>query len=72
MIAPIWQLPPVDNHGSVKVEPAEILSRRVMQLGRLPITEVLVRWQGQGPDDGTWEKLQALSLQYPHLVGKVL
>lgn len=71
-LEPIQQLPLVNATGAVKSEPAEVLSRWVIRLSRLLVTEVLVRWQGQGQDDATWEKLQPLLLQYPHLVGKVL
>lgn len=56
-VAPIQQLPPVTSLGTLGPEPVEILSRRLVRHGHLPITEVLVRWQDQSPDDATWEKL---------------
>jgi hypothetical protein len=65
------KLPPVDSDGVLLPEPVEILDRRSRLKDHRPFIELLVRWDGQGPDDATWEDLHSLREAYPHLVGKV-
>lgn len=47
----IPHLLPIDSMGVIKVEPKAILDMRVRKNGTLPITEVLVHWQGQMGED---------------------
>jgi len=65
------QLPPIDNQGAIRPEPAQILERRSRPKNNRALTEILVRWEGQTADDATWEEFHALKEAYPHLVGKV-
>lgn len=44
-------LPPMDLMGMLKHEPKSILDMRVQKNGALPLTKVLVRWQGQKDKD---------------------
>jgi hypothetical protein len=71
-VSPLSTLPPIDRHGDIQPEPAQILERRMVKRCGRSITEVLVRWSGSFVDDDTWELLWALQNQFPHLVGKVL
>lgn len=64
-------LPPVDSMGLLKLEPEDILDRRVRKKGVLPLTKVLVRWQGQEDKDASWENLNKMWNTYLHLVGNV-
>jgi hypothetical protein len=65
------RLPPVDSHGVLRPEPAEILGRRFSPRNNRAFTEILVRWEGQSAADATWEAFHSLKDAYPHLVGKV-
>lgn len=69
---PLPSLPPVDSHSIFKPQSHAILERKVRSRGHLPVTEVLIHWSGQEIEDATWELLQSLRLQFPHLVDKVL
>jgi hypothetical protein len=71
-ITPISRIPPTDALGHLAPQPAKILETRTIKKRRLPaVTEVLVQWEGEDPDDATWELLFKLQEDYPHLVGKV-
>jgi len=61
----------MDSDGVLRPEPFEILDRRSRQKDHHPLIELLVRWDGQGQDDATWEELHNLREAYPHRVGKV-
>jgi len=65
------KLPSVDSDGVLRLDPVEILDRRSQPKDHRPFIELLVRWDGQGPDNATWEDLHSLREAYPHLVGKV-
>jgi hypothetical protein len=51
--------------------PNKIIDRRAWPKDNRPFIELLVRWEGQSTDDGTWEEFYALKHAYPYLVGKV-
>jgi hypothetical protein len=71
-ITPISRIPPTDALGYLAPQLAKILETRTIKKRRLPaVTEVLVQWEGEDPDDATWELLFKLQEDYPHLVGKV-
>ena len=53
-------LPPTDLEGAVISEPVVVLKERTHQLRNRTITQVLVQWQGESPDDATWESLYVL------------
>jgi hypothetical protein len=65
------KLPPVDSNGVLRPEPTEILDRHSSLGNNRPFIEIFVRWEGQSPDNATWEKFHSLKDAYPHLVGKV-
>jgi hypothetical protein len=67
--API--LPPVDEQGIIQPEPEEVLLRCTRPKNNRVVTELLIRWAGQSPDDATWEDYYALKSAYPHLEGKL-
>jgi hypothetical protein len=64
-------LPPVNGDGIIQPEPVAVLDKRSKAQDNKAITEVLIRWAGQSPEDATWEESIALKKAYPHLVGKV-
>ena len=64
-------LPPTDLDGVVTSEPAVVLQERTHQLHSKTITQVLIQWQGEGPEDATWESSYIMQQRFPHLVGKV-
>jgi hypothetical protein len=70
-VVPVLKLPPVDSHGVFRPEPMEVLDRRSRPRNNRLLIELLIRWEGQTPDDATWEEFYALKNAYPHLVGKV-
>jgi hypothetical protein len=64
-------LPLMNGDGITQPEPVALLVRRSRVQDNKAITEVLIRWKGQSPEDATWEEYHALKRAYPHLVGKV-
>ncbi|KAA3480985.1 reverse transcriptase [Gossypium australe] len=48
-------LPLVRTGGSVLIESAWILDRRMVKKGNHAVTEVLVEWADTFPEDSTWE-----------------
>jgi hypothetical protein len=68
----LQRLPPIDDQGAIRPEPAQILDRRSGPKNNQALTEILVRWEGQTANDATCEEFHALKDAYPHLVGKVL
>lgn len=61
----------VDQNGVLCLEPKEILDRCVWPVKNQPMTELLVRWQGQSSGNATWENFHKLKSTFPHLVDKV-
>jgi hypothetical protein len=59
-------------NGIIQPEPEEVLARRFHLKNNRSISEILVRWASQSPNDATSEEYYALKQAYPHLVGKVL
>ena len=53
-------LPPIDLEGAVISELALVLKERTHQLRSKTITKFLVQWQGEGPNDATWESLYVM------------
>lgn len=49
----VQNLPGVDPECSLCPKPEEVLDIRVRPVNLGPMTELLVRWQGQGVDDAT-------------------
>jgi hypothetical protein len=70
--SPIPVLPPVNLEGIIQPEPMAILDRRSRPLNNRAVTEALVHWTGQTPENATWEDFHKLAQAYLHLVGKVL
>ena len=64
-------LPHMNGDGVIRPEPVALLDRRSRAHDNRAITEVLIRWAGQSPEDATWEEFHTLKKAYPHLVGKV-
>lgn len=69
---PQSKLPLVNLDGSIHPEPAKILSRSLKRAHNKAITEVLVQWQGLGPESSTWEILQDFRTRFGDLADKVL
>lgn len=69
---PIPKLPPVNQQGVIRPEPKEVLARRLRKKKNKPVTEILVRWQGQDVEDASWEPYHTVRAEFPHLVDKVL
>lgn len=67
----VLQLLMVDEKGVLKPQPEAILDRRVWNHGSLPLTKLLVQWQGQSNEEALWEGFQNLKNTYPHLVSKM-
>ena len=59
-VVSIPTLPPTDLEGAVISEPIVVLKERTHQLCNRTITQVLVPWQGESPNDATWESLYIL------------
>ena len=70
-MVPPPSLPPMDSEGILRPEPVVVLQERTHQLRNRFITQVLVQWQGEGPDDATWVSLYVMQQRFPHLLGKV-
>ena len=70
-VVSIPTLTPTDLEGAVISKPVVVLKERSQQLRNRTITPVLVQWQGESPDDATWESLYVMQQRFPHLVGKV-
>jgi hypothetical protein len=68
---PIAQLPPVNQQGVIQPELEELLDKRSRKVNNRAMVELLIRWQGQLPEEATWEKYHHLKSSCPHLVGKV-
>ena len=64
-------LPPITSTGVLNPEPIAVLQHRFKQLRTRTITEVLVQWHGQSPENATWKSLYNLQYQFSHLAGKV-
>lgn len=58
-------LPLMNDQGTLQPKPNEILGRRVRPLNNRPVTELLVRWQGQRAEDETWEGYYKLKKDLP-------
>lgn len=67
---PLPTLPSVDVHSELKPELQEVLARRMIKKRGRAIIEVLVCWKGASVKDDSWELLQDLQEQYPHLAGR--
>ncbi|KAL4361032.1 hypothetical protein GQ457_04G005470 [Hibiscus cannabinus] len=59
------ELPVVDADGSISKEPMRILDRRMVKMGNMVVTEVLVEWSNSFPEDATWEIYHMLKQQFP-------
>ncbi|KAB1225090.1 Transposon Tf2-9 polyprotein [Morella rubra] len=70
-VAAATHLPPTDSHGVLRPEPVHVLNRRSRKVRNRAVTDLLIQWQGQPPEDATWIPYHQLALDYPHLVGKV-
>lgn len=55
-VASILTFPFVDSEGILSPEPIAVLQERSHHLRRT-VTQVLVQWQGEGPENATWESL---------------
>lgn len=58
----------------IGLQPTHILEERVVQKGKYrPKTEILVQWEGQSPEDATWENKWRFTRTFPqfHLADKV-
>ena len=70
-IIPIAYLPPVNHQGIIQPEPEELLERRSKKVHYKAVVKLLIRWQGQLPEEATWESFHHLKSSYPYLVGKL-
>ncbi|CAL1357428.1 unnamed protein product [Linum trigynum] len=59
------QLPDADQNGSLKLAPTQILARRFIQQDNQAVTQVLVHWTHQLPEDATWEDLGSFRQSFP-------
>jgi len=60
------KLPSLPKGSEQAVEPEAILERRVIQQGRVPLIQVLVKWQRN--TGNTMEYLPELLKKFPHVV----
>ena len=47
-------------------EPDMVLATRVIKQGTEDVGQVLVQWQGKGPEEATWEDIMTIKNQFPH------
>ena len=57
----------VEPDGEFLVEPLRILDRREIELRKIIITQVKVKWRHFGPDEATWEDEKFVREAYPEL-----
>lgn len=48
-------------------EPEVVLATSVVRHGIEGVSQVLVHWQGKGPEEATWEDTVTIRNQFPHL-----
>ncbi|KAL9454503.1 hypothetical protein AB3S75_009990 [Citrus x aurantiifolia] len=59
-------LPPMDDEGSVIMDPEAILDTRWVKRGGKVIEQNLVRWKKIPAEDATWEDATMMRQQFPH------
>ena len=52
---PIHQLPYADHDGQIRVEPIDVVDRRVIKRANKPVVQWLIQWANAAPEDATWE-----------------
>lgn len=62
-----WQSLPLEDNGSYKEGPIDILDRKEKVLRNKIIPLVKVRWIHHNTEESTWEKESDMRFQYPEL-----
>ena len=57
----------MELEGVLQVHPVRILDRKRKQLRNRAIELVKVQWTWYGPEDATWEHVDVMRAEYPHL-----
>lgn len=58
------------EEGTKNISPAKILARRMVKKHNDVAVEVLVQWQGQFPEDETWESYSEVIKRFPWFSGE--
>jgi Chromo (CHRromatin Organisation MOdifier) domain len=58
-------LPLIGTGGQIRIEPIEILDRRLTKRNNKAVAEVLVRWSNLDTEESTWEEFEYLCKQFP-------
>ena len=64
---PTQWCPDLGTKKSPRPEPAEIMDRRTTMARRKEKEEILLRWEGQPPEDAVWVDEDWFKREYPHL-----
>lgn len=69
-ISPQTHLPFVNKDGIIQAQPVAILDRRLIKRHGCTDAKVLVRWQGAGDEEATWEVYNELQSKFPELISR--
>lgn len=59
------QLPLLNDEGEFVPQPLPVLARRMKKKHNKPVTEVLIQWKDNNPEDAVWRELHQMQLQFP-------
>jgi hypothetical protein len=62
-----WNVIRVELEGDFLVRPVFILDRKIKQLRNQSMELVKVKWTWYGSKDPTWEREDAMRVEYPHI-----
>jgi hypothetical protein len=61
-----WNVIQVDPEGGFQVRPIYILDQKVKNIWNRVMELVNVQWTWYSPEDATWEREDAMRVEYPH------
>ncbi|KAJ4802427.1 polyprotein [Rhynchospora pubera] len=64
-------LPIVGPEGSFKVEPVEVVDRKIVNRNGTPVAQILVRWSNLPDDSATWEDYLFIKRKFPEFVATI-
>jgi len=47
------------------LQPAVVLERKLVRRGNKAAVQFLIQWEGQGPEDASWEDAQVMMQSFP-------